>query len=387
MSRWPGGAPLPVLLLLCAASLRGQELRPPSGEAREPLERRVARMLLVGTRGAEVRPGGDFQDLVCDLKVGGLILFDNDGDGSGRPRNIRSREQLSTLTADLQDMAERCGDAPLLLAADVEGGTVNRLRPLREFKRLRSHRWLGKRRTRRTFDEALRIGKGMSETGLNWDLAPVVDLDLNRKNPVIGRWGRSFSRDPKRVLKRARAFISGLHESGVLSCLKHFPGHGSSLGDTHEDVADVTGTCDLERELLPYRKLIEEGIVDCVMPAHLLNRKIDPERMMTLSSAAITGLLRGELGFEGVVLSDDLQMGAITRRYRLEEAAVQAVLAGTDMLTLSNNRGDYDSAAARRVHRAIVRAVREGRIPEKRIDRANMRILLLKSGLESLRTP
>jgi len=360
-----------------------QPPEPQIDEKEAALARKVARMLLVGVRGSETRPGDDFERFICGLKVGGILLFDSDGQGTNAPRNILHKRQLTRLTGDLQALAERCGDAPLFIAADVEGGRVNRIRRLRGFANIPSHRVLGGKDPRITYEESFRIGKVMAETGLNWDLAPVVDVDINPRNPIIGRWGRSFSKDPETVAAHARAFIGGLRDNGILSCVKHFPGHGSSTKDTHKALADTTRTAKLETELLPYRILDGEGALDCVMTAHLRNTEIDPVNILTVSSSSIEGILREDIGFQGLVLSDDLQMGAIQKSMTLEEAAVRAVRAGTDMLTLSNNLGDYDAAAAERVHAAIVAAVQEGRIPDFRIDEADTRILLLKAGLET----
>ncbi|OGR58411.1 MAG: hypothetical protein A2X36_07255 [Elusimicrobia bacterium GWA2_69_24] len=359
------------LALVCLAAV------PAGAAAAESLERLAGRVLLVGARG-ETAAGGDFERIVCGAGAGGVILFDTDVGENGTPRNILSQKQTARLTRDLQAMARRCGDAPLLIAADVEGGVVNRLRALPGLGDIRSARWLGKQDPERTRQEAERIARAMRAVGMNWDLAPVVDLDLNPRNPAIGRWGRAYSPDPNLVSQHAAAFIRGLRKRGVLNCIKHYPGEGSGVSDPHQGVADVSATADLEKELLPYRSLFAAKAPDCVMTAHLYHRTLDPKNIVSLSSAAITWMLRGELGYDGLVLSDDLQMGAATEKHTLEEAAVLALRAGTDMLTLSNNRGAYDFAAAERVRAAIVRAVQEGRLPRARLEAASRRILRLK---------
>jgi len=348
----------------------------------DTLERKIARMLLVGTRGAEVKAGGDFERFVCGLGVGGVLLFDRTAVGKKRKRNILSRSQLESLTESLQALAERCGDAPLLIAADVEGGRVNRLSGLEGFDDVKSPAWLGERPERRTYDEGARVADALHLSGVNWNLAPVVDVDINPENPVISKLGRSFSPEPSVVSTHAKAFVRAHRERGVLTCLKHFPGHGSSRNDSHKGAVDITLTADPDSELQPYRDMLYSGLVDCVMPGHLYNRDIDAKNMVTLSSAAIQGLLREELGFDGIVLSDDMQMGAVKKTLPIGEAAVQAVLAGVDMLTLSYSRARKRRGAAHTVHRALVKAVKEGRLPEERIDEANRRILELKSRLE-----
>lgn len=339
-------------------------------------------MLLIGTRGETVEPGGDLEKLVCELKVGGLLLFDKDVASGGGPRNVRSMSQLSRLTRDLQALARRCGDAPLLIAADVEGGVVNHLSALAELSETRSPLSLGRGTPRGTFRQARRMAEVMQAAGVNWNLAPVVDLNLNPENPAIGLWGRSFSDDPGKVARHARAFIEGLDTGGVLNCLKHFPGHGSSAGDSHEEIVDVSASARPELELKPYRALIRAELVDCVMTAHIRNDRIDPGAIATFSSATIQGLLRGKLGYDGLVLSDDLQMSAVLNDRSLEEAAVLAVRAGTDMLTLSNNRNDYDDGLGALIHEALLDAVERGELPAARIRESSARILRLKAELQ-----
>lgn len=355
-------------------------LLPPPCLAEESLERQAARMLLVGVRGLRLEDNEAFRELVCGLKVGGLILFDREGTAPGR--NIRSQEQLSTLTARLQELARRCGDAPLLIAADVEGGRVSRLNPTSGYIRIRSPAELGRSGDElESYREALLIGSMLAQSGINWNLAPVVDLDLNPDNEVIGGQGRAFSNEPDTVARHAEAFARGLKMHGILNCLKHFPGHGSSRGDSHREVVDVTRTADLDVELEPYRRLTRLGLADAVMTAHVFMSRVDPDRPATLSYAAVTGLLRRRLGFEGVVLSDDLQMAAITELHPVEEAAVLAAGAGVDVITLSNNLGRYDSAMPRKVHAALTAAVRDGRLPRERVAEASRRVLKLKARL------
>ncbi|PCI35397.1 MAG: glycoside hydrolase family 3 [Elusimicrobia bacterium] len=349
-----------------------------AGDESEPLDRKIARMLLVGTRGSEVKSGGDFERFVCDLGVGGILLFDKTAGSRSGKRNILSRFQLQMLTENLQTLAERCGDAPLLIAADVEGGKVNRLSGLEGLEDIKSAAWLGEHPPIRTHDEASRIAAALSESGVNWNLAPVVDVAINPDNPIIAKLGRSFSNEPSVVTEHAKAFVRAHRKYGVLTCLKHFPGHGSSRADSHKGAVDITDTAEPDVELQPYREMLYSGLVDCVMPGHLFNRNIDANNMVTLSTASIA-ILREEMGFNGIVLSDDLQMGAIRKSLPIGEAAVQAVLAGVDMITLSYSRARKRRGAARTVHRALMAAVEDGRIPQSRIEEANQRILYFKS--------
>jgi beta-N-acetylhexosaminidase len=223
----------------------------------------------------------------------------------------------------------------------------------------------------------------MHAAGLNWTLAPVVDINLNPKNPVIGRYGRSFSSDPEIVTRHAHAFIRGLRSYNILNCIKHYPGHGSSRKDSHLSAVDVTETSRPAIELFPYNVLIDRNVVDCVMTAHIYDKKVDPNWIVTFSSKAIMGDLREKIGFEGVVISDDLQMKAVTRRHTLAEAAVLSIAAGNDMVTISNNRTKYKRNLARHIHEAIVDAVLDGKISRERIKEASGRVQKMKSRLLS----
>src|SRR3989449_1531679 len=164
--------------------------------------------------------------------------------------------------------------------------------------------------------------------------------------PVIVGAARSFGANPLLVTAHARAFIQGLHAEGVLTALKHFPGHGSSYGDSHKGFVDVTTTANPEAELAPYRTLITERLADAVMTAHVFTRALDSEFPATLSRATLTGLLRGELGFDGPVVTDDLRMGAIEQRWGLETAAVTALAAGAEIGRAScRERGEISVGA------------------------------------------
>jgi len=210
----------------------------------------------------------------------------------------------------------------------------------------------------------------------------VVDVAINAANPAVVEPGRTFSADPDRVTAQARAFITGMHETGLLTTLKHFPGHGSSRGDSHAGFTDVSDTADLRVELAPYRALIAEGLADSVMTAHVFNRRLDPWDPATLSRFTVSRILRGWLGYRGVVVSDDLLMGAIIQHYGLEEAAVMALGAGVDVLLISHNTGRLEPGAAQRVAIAIGRALNEGRLSRARVAEALDRVEALRSRLK-----
>ena len=339
----------------------------------------VAELLLVGFSGTEVTGNAEVRHLLCDVKVGGVILFERDV-ATGQPRNLVSREQVRRLTADLQALAGLCAGRPLFIAADNEGGRVMRLSPRLGYPPSPSAQEMGRSDdVDTTRIEARRMGVVLREAGINWNLAPVVDVALNPLNPAVVTLGRSFSSDPARVTAHAGAFIEGMHDEGILTALKHFPGHGSSLRDSHAGFTDVTDTADLDKELAPYRALIRLGLADSVMTAHVFNRGLDPWDPATLSRYTVRRILRGWLGYHGVVVSDDLLMGAIIRHYGLEEAAVAALGAGVDVLLISQNSTKGEPDAAARVVAAIDRALTDGWLSRSRVAAALDHVAALRS--------
>src|SRR6266852_5150454 len=341
----------------------------------------VAELLLVGFGGTQVEGNEELQSLVCDIKVGGLVLFERQG-GTGEPRNILGPEQVHQLTSDLQALAMKCAGRPLFIAADNEGGLVMRLSTRVGYLPTPAPRALGEAGdVAATELEARRMAATLREAGINWNLAPVVDVAVNPLNPAVVTLGRTFSSDPDRVIAHARAFILGMHEAGVLTSLKHFPGHGSSLKDSHLGFVDVTDTADLKLELKPYRALIKEGLADSVMTAHVFNRGIDPWNPATLSRFTIKRYLRGRLKYAGPVVSDDLLMGAIRQRYGVEEAAVLALQASVDILLISQNQGKVERGTAERVVAEIRSAIADGRLSRKSVSAALERVRTFRNRL------
>jgi beta-N-acetylhexosaminidase len=359
----------------------------PAEMAGRPAALPVADLLLVGFSGTEAAGNDELRALVCDLKVGGLVLFERDV-ATGAPRNIVSPEQVARLTADAQALARRCAGRPLLIATDAEGGLVMRLSARAGYLATPSHRELGEAGDlARTELEARRVGARLREAGIGWNLAPVVDVAVNPANPAVVTLGRSFGSDPEQVTAHARAFIAGMHSAGVLTTLKHFPGHGSSRGDSHLGFTDVTDTADPEVELLPYRRLIAEGLADSVMPAHVFNRRLDAWDPASLSRVTVTLLLRRSLGFRGLVVSDDLLMGAISQHYGLEEAALLALGAGVDMLLISQNSVRSEGRAAARVVAAIEQALSDWRLSRWAVAASLDRVQAFRSRAAALSTP
>lgn len=350
-----------------------------SADSDENLEAQVGQMLMVGFRGLEV---DDRSPIVRDIRagrVGGVIIFDYDVALKNPVRNVASPEQLKNLVGDLQAANP---DLPLFVAIDQEGGRVNRLKERYGFPPTVSQAWLGTQNdlalTRFYADQTAGT---LSELGINVNLAPVVDVNVNPDNPVIGKLERSFSADPLIVAQHATEVIISHQLAGIFTALKHFPGHGSSTTDSHLGFTDITDSWS-EVELIPYREILHTVGVDMIMTAHVFNAQLDPEWPATLSPAIMQNLLRDQMNYQGVIISDDMQMQAITDHYSLDIALEQTIMAGADIIIFGNNLV-YDEQIAQKAIATILRLVREGRIPEWRIQQSSARIMHLKSRLAS----
>lgn len=338
-----------------------------------PLEKKLAQMLLLGFPGETLEPGSPIDEAIRRYGAGGVVLFDNNVDLGVTGRNITGPDQTRKLTTALQQASE----IPLLIAVDQEGGVVARLKDRYGFPPSLSAHHLGQQnRLDLTRSAADSVAATLEEYGFNLNLAPVVDLNSNPENPVIAFKERSFSVDPALVTSHAAQFIKSHHQRQILTCLKHFPGHGSSHNDSHLGLTDVTNYWSSE-ELIPYRNLINQGLCDMVMTAHTFNTALDPDYPATLSKATIDGILRKQLGFDGVVVSDDLYMGAIVQHYSYETAVEKAINAGVDLLVVANDKAYRPDIMPHTVN-LLVELVQQGRISRERIDQACGRIMAMK---------
>lgn len=303
--------------------------------------------------------------LVDDLAVGGIIFMG---------RNVESPAQMRRVTGELQDINRAHGRSPLFLGVDQEGGRVNRLNPP-HFTREPSPKSIGD-----TGDpgaarkSAAVIGRELRSVGLNWDFAPVLDVNNNPKNPVIG--DRSYGDDPGLVSRMGAAAVAGFQEdAGIIACGKHFPGHGDTDVDSHHALPVVghdRARLD-EIELAPFKAAIAAGVAS-IITAHIRFNRLDSELPATLSPSILTGILRRDLGFEGLIVTDCLEMKGIANHWGLGEAAILAVEAGADILLAC-----HTWTAQRAIRDALIDAVRSGRVPEARIDTSVKRILAAKS--------
>ena len=346
------------------------------------LRRYAAQMLMVGFKGDSINDQSDAARYVRDLKVGAIVLFDVDltGDATIGSRNVTSTGQLETLTKKLQSYA----DYPLLIALDQEGGRVVRMKTQYGFRPIVSAKYLGEtdnEDTTRFYGH--RMGEDLHRYGVNINLAPVIDLD-NPQCPAIGKLDRSYGANPSQVVRHARWLIDEHHKQGVLCAVKHFPGHGSAISDSHWGFVDVTQTWN-PAELIPFRKLINAGLVDLVMSAHIFNQKLDPDYPATLSRKTLDGLLRKKLGFDGVVVTDDMYMEGIINKYSIERALVLAINAGADLICVGNNiNTGFEPDRPFRLVDIIVEAVKRGEIPYARLLKSHNRIERLLKKLNSL---
>jgi beta-N-acetylhexosaminidase len=327
---------------------------PPAACTLPPLRTRLAQLLLVGFPGTVAGP--DSRRLV-DQGVGGLLLF---------RRNVASAGQVRALVRDLRRRAA----IPLEVAVDQEPGRrVARLAGM--VRATPSARELGRMSPERVYRYGLTLGRDLDGLGITADLAPVLDVTGARWDGVIG--DRSFAADPAAASRAAVAFMRGLADGGVATVGKHFPGHGATTVDSHQRLPVVEGTPArlAARELVPFQAAIRGGL-DAVMVGHLLVRRVDERAPATLSRPVIGGLLRDRLGFDGLVVSDALEMGAITATWPLPVAAERALAAGVDQLLLSGH------TQVTAVLDRLEQAVEAGRVPEARVREAFLRVQRFK---------
>jgi len=341
-----------------------------------PLEKRVGQMLMVGFHGTSAPKGSQICKDIQRYNLGAVILFDFNPVDRNKPKNIATKSQLKKLTSQLQECSS---DGKLLIAVDQEGGKVQRLKSkygfYGKFPKAADVAKMDQSQIKSTYTK---MSAELKSVGVNYDLAPVVDLALNKKNHVIYGLGRSFGKDPETVAHYASTFIDAMHENGVLTSIKHFPGHGSSVGDTHKGFVDVTNLWE-KKELEPYRLLKKKA--DTVMVAHVFNKNIDEKYPASLSYKTITKLLRWKLDYHGVVITDDLQMGAISQKFGLKNTLKLAIHAGNDILLIGNQLDPKKVVSSKKLVDTITTLVRSGEITQESIDKAYRRVQKLKEKL------
>lgn len=323
------------------------------------MEEKIGQMVIVGIEGVGI--SDHEKQMIKNNHVGGIILFQ---------RNIANANQMLSLINDLKK-TNSTNKVPLFLSLDEEGGIVTRMPD--EINKLPASAKVGESNDS---DFAFQIGKVLGQElksfGMNMDFAPVLDINSNPNNPVIGE--RAFGTNPEIVSKMGIQTMKGIQSQNVISVVKHFPGHGDTSVDSHMGLPIVNH--DLDRledfELKPFASAIQNG-ADAVMIAHILLPKIDPNYPASLSHTVITNILRNDLQFEGIVITDDMTMGAIINNYDLGKAAVASINAGSDIVLVCHSLENE-----KQVIDALTSAVTAGTIPMGRVNESVYRILKLK---------
>jgi len=327
------------------------------------LEEKIGQMFQTGFSGTKITP--EVEEMIKNYHVGGIIYF---------RRNIESLRQLSKLSNDLQKYSvnHRPG-LPLIISIDQEGGIVHRL--IGGGTHFPGNMTLG---ATRNAELAKRMGQAVASelkaVGINLDFAPVLDVNNNPLNPVIGV--RSFGEDPSLVAELGVAFIKGVQSEGVIACGKHFPGHGDTIADSHLSLPIVKhNRIRLEKvEFYPFMQAIKAG-VDSIMTAHVCFPSIEPKKGIpaTLSYNVLTNLLRGKLGYTGIIITDCMEMKAIVDGFGTSEGAVMSIKAGSDVVLVSHTLEKQKEAI-----KAVIQEVKEGKISDERINQSVLKILRLK---------
>lgn len=337
------------------------------------LRDKIGQMLVVGFNGQVVDESSPIVQSIREHNIGGVIFFNKHPN-----QNIASPEQVKLLSQKLQQYTHtyntqnRRDNSTLIIAVDYEGGKVNRFKPQFGFCETVS----AKAFSALSIDEQISKAKEMAttcyEAGVNVNFAPCVDID-HKDCPVIGKLERSFSSDPKEITQCASIFCDAFDEKKIGTALKHFPGHGSSIKDTHHDYVDVTHTWD-KKELIPYKALAARPYC-MVMKAHVINQQIEPQQIpMTLSPKA-TDVLRDDCKFDGIIISDAMEMKAISDHYGEFDAITQALSSGINMLL-------FDSCEkVSKTIDAIEKAVQNGDISEETINQSYEKIKTYKASL------
>ncbi len=304
--------------------------------------------------------------------IGGVLMF---------KENLKTSSEIKTLTQAFRISSE----IPLFLAIDQEGGLVQRFGEKYHAPKKVSHMFQEASDAKEYYKT---LALELADHGFNLNFAPCVDLDVTHGEPcpVIGKFGRSFSSDPTQVFLYGSAFVEAHRSHGVKTCLKHFPGHGRAFQDTHADLVDVSHTW-TEEELKPFELLINHQKADMVMTAHLFHSEWSKEFPATMSSYVVKKLLRTSLHYDGVIVSDDLHMGAIIKNYDFRQSVVQTLMAGVDLLIFSQNKqaskifesAFFDPDLPRRVIDYVMQAIDHKFLNNEDIERSYARIMRLKT--------
>lgn len=345
----------------------------------------IGNLLIMGFDGCSIDDKSPVSKWLSGDGLGGVLLFDKNMHNDTYGKNLKTPEQIRELITTLQEVAAnnpaQPKGVPLFTAIDYEGGPVDRLASMGVYPSTHNALEMAAFSDEALNKELDRMASILSDLGFNLNFAPVVDLMISKEEGIIGRLKRSYSADPHEVTRVARRFVEVFASKGIACSYKHFPGHGSALGDTHEGFVDVTETFQ-EAELLPYRELLQQKDKPVmIMTAHVINRRLDASGLpATLSYEILTNLLRTTMGYEGVIISDDLQMQAIADHYSLEEALCLTFNAGADMVIIGNQLGEHDAV---QVIDIIEKLVENNRLSAEKLENAYQRVLQLKQKISA----
>lgn len=351
------------------------------------LRQKIGQMLILGFSGTSIDDKAPVSQWLSGDGLGGVLLFDKDLQCENHKigKNLQTKPQIIQLNQQLRHFSAKTkglvGELPLWIAIDYEGGLVDRLAHVPDCPSTIKPAELAALSEENRLALLDEMAITLKDLGFNLNFAPLVDLNLNEKEGIIGKLGRSFSKSPEMVASQAREFVSVFAKRGILSCYKHFPGHGSAALDSHLGFVDVTHSFQYE-ELLPYQILLKnEERPALVMTAHVINKELDASGLpATLSYAMLTDCLRNRIGFDGVIVSDDLQMKAISLHFSLEESLSLSINAGADMLIFGNQLGDISATV---LIDTIESLVEKKVISEERVEESFQRIKAYK--LEQVR--
>jgi beta-N-acetylhexosaminidase len=357
-----------VLALFCLSMLASLQI---AKAQTATLEQMAGQMIMVGFQGniATSQSVVQTRNLIKQGKIGGVMYLKT---------NVSS---LANVKAMNESFLSAGVFLPPFIAIDQEGGSIERLTKAVGFAEIPSAAHFGSsnspQRAQKIYST---MAKSLANLGVNMNFGPVVDLNINKQNPIIAKYGRSYGDDVKTVVTYAEAFVSAHRIAGVITALKHFPGHGSSAGDSHVGFVDITKTWQA-KELDPYRIMVKDNMVDMVMVGQLFHQKLSTEAGVQLPSSLspnwIAGVLRKQIGYDGVVISDDMEMAAIREKYSLKETIIRAINAGTDILLFSNT-ANYRIGLADEVRAIIVAEAKASPNFAAKVEASYKRIARLK---------
>lgn len=325
------------------------------------LDKKIGQMIIVGFKGDNIKNTKKIQKQIKSGKISGVILFQ---------KNIKTKEDLAEMNKRFLSL----NDITPFVAIDNEGGMIQR----HNFFNNLSAKEVSKLNDDDTQKEYEKMAQSLKELNINFNFAPVVDLELNKKS-IISKKNRSYGDNPEVVYKNSKIFIEEHNKKNIATAIKHFPGHGSIDIDTHLSFADATNTFQ-ESELQPYRDLKDYNHINGVMVSHIFNSNFDEKYPASLSEKTID-YLKNEIGFDGLIISDDMDMGAIRKNYSFDEALKLSINSGINVLIFSNNIQFYDRNIVNKIHKSIKKQIKSGEIKAENIDSSYKKIINFKKNL------